>query len=192
MPLHGYTRMFENMLDHPNITIMLNTDFAEMRDEVRLSTELIYTGPVDEYFDYRYGKLPYRSLRFQHETLDQAQFQPVASVNYPGRSVPYTRVTEYKHLTGQEHAKTSVDLRVSASRGRPLLSGAAAGERRAVQAVQGPGRRRRQTSISSGGWPPTATTTWTRWWGRRWRSTPSWRRSIVTFTLPLLQRWPGR
>ena len=63
---------------------------------------MIYTGPIDEYFDYRFGKLPYRSLRFEHVTVDEAQAQPVAVVNYPNEHL-YTRVTEFKHLTGQEH-----------------------------------------------------------------------------------------
>ena len=67
--------------------------------------ELIYTGPVDEYFDYRFGKLPYRSLKFQHETMNVAGYQPVAVVNYPNEH-KYTRVTEFKYLTGQSHAKT--------------------------------------------------------------------------------------
>src|SRR5687767_8323853 len=91
MPLHGYTRMFENMLDHPNIKVMLNTDFEEVRNEVQYD-KLIYSGPIDEYFDFRFGKLPYRSLRFRHETVDQENFQPVAVVNYPSESVPHTRI----------------------------------------------------------------------------------------------------
>src|ERR671910_544420 len=82
MPLHGYTRMFENMLDHPNIKIMLNTDYREISREIDYD-ELIFTGPIDEYFDYRFGKLPYRSLQFRHETVDRENFQPVAVVNYP-------------------------------------------------------------------------------------------------------------
>ncbi|WP_207478685.1 UDP-galactopyranose mutase [Arenibaculum pallidiluteum] len=118
MPLHGYTRMFENMLDHPNIKIMLNTDFREVRNEVAYD-KLIFTGPVDEYFDYRYGQLPYRSLRFRHETVDQEQFQPVAVVNYPSEDVPYTRITEYKHLTGQRHARTSVTYEYPSAEGDP-------------------------------------------------------------------------
>ena len=106
MPLRGYTRMFENMLDHPNITILLDTDY---RDVMRTAgwSEIIYTGAVDEFFDFRYGKLPYRSLRFKHETLNTRQLQPVAVVNYPDER-PYTRVTEFKHLSGQEHSKTSI------------------------------------------------------------------------------------
>jgi len=106
MPLQGYTRMFENMLDHPNIYIMLNTDFAEVKDYFDYR-KIIYTGPVDEYFDYCYGKLPYRSLRFEHSTVDTPTFQKVAVVNYPVTE-KFTRITEYKHLTGQEHSKTSI------------------------------------------------------------------------------------
>lgn len=106
MPLHGYTRMFENILSHPNIHILLNTDFKDIEGIIPYK-ELIYTGPVDEYFDYCYGKLPYRSLRFEHRTVDTARFQPVAVVNYPNDQ-EYTRITEYKHLTGQTHEKTSI------------------------------------------------------------------------------------
>ncbi len=106
MPKHGFTRMFANMLDHPNIRLMLNTDYREVK-EVIPHRELIFTGPVDEFFDFRFGKLPYRCLEFRHETLNQGQFQPVAVVNYPN-DYAFTRVTEFKHLTGQEHPKTSI------------------------------------------------------------------------------------
>ena len=82
MPLHGYTRMFERMLDHPNIKVMTQTSYEEMRDVIP-HRRVIYTGPVDEFFDFRYGKLPYRSLEFRHVTLDQEWAQPVAVVNYP-------------------------------------------------------------------------------------------------------------
>jgi UDP-galactopyranose mutase len=118
MPLHGYTRMFENMLDHPNIKVMLNTDFEEVRNEVQYD-KLIYSGPIDEYFDFRFGKLPYRSLQFRHETVDRENFQPVAVVNYPSEAVPYTRVTEYKHLTGQVNPRTSLTYEYPASDGDP-------------------------------------------------------------------------
>lgn len=106
MPLHGYTRMFEKMLTHPNIHIMLNTDYKAIKDIIPFK-KMIFTGPVDEYFDYCYGKLPYRSLQFVHKTYDTSEFQPVAVVNYPNEH-EYTRITEYKHLTGQTHEKTSV------------------------------------------------------------------------------------
>jgi UDP-galactopyranose mutase len=117
MPLHGYTRMFENMLDHPKIKIMLNTDFADIQDVIPFRS-LIYTGPVDEYFGFRYGKLPYRSLRFKHETINAPAHQPVAVVNYPNE-YPYTRVTEFKYLTGQEHHKTSIVYEYPMAEGDP-------------------------------------------------------------------------
>src|SRR4051795_9870836 len=106
MPRQGFTRMFANMLDHPNIKIMLNTDYREIKDIIPYR-EMIYTGPIDEYWDYRFGKLPYRCLEFKHETINQPLYQPVAVVNYPN-DYAFTRVTEFKHLTGQEHAKTSL------------------------------------------------------------------------------------
>jgi UDP-galactopyranose mutase len=117
MPLHGYTRMFEKMLDHPNIRIMLNTSYNDIKDEVRFR-ELIFTGPVDEYFDYCYGQLPYRSLRFEHQTMDRAQYQPAPVVNFPNEH-PYTRITEFKYLTGQEHSKTSIVFEYPRSEGDP-------------------------------------------------------------------------
>jgi UDP-galactopyranose mutase len=117
MPLHGYTRMFEKILSHPNIKIMLNTDYREIV-EVIPYREMIYTGPVDLFFDYRYGKLPYRSLEFKHETLNKPLHQPVAVVNYPNQQL-YTRVTEFKYLTGQEHPKTSVVYEYPRAEGDP-------------------------------------------------------------------------
>ncbi len=106
MPLLGYTRMFERMLAHPNIKIMLQTDYRELEGLVPYK-EMIYTGPVDEFFDYTYGKLPYRSLEFKHETHNSPVFQPAPVVNYPNEQL-YTRITEFKYLTGQEHPKTSI------------------------------------------------------------------------------------
>jgi UDP-galactopyranose mutase len=117
MPLHGYTRMFENMLDHPNIKIMLNADYHEIADEISYK-EMIYTGPVDEYFDYCYGKLPYRSLQFKHETHDQAVFQTAPVVNFPNEQM-YTRITEFKYLTGQDHAKTAIVYEYPRAEGDP-------------------------------------------------------------------------
>jgi UDP-galactopyranose mutase len=117
MPLHGYTRMFEKMLSHPNIRIMLNTDYSDIKDEVNFR-HLIFTGPVDEYFDYCYGQLPYRSLHFEHQTHDCPQYQPAAVVNYPNEH-SYTRVTEFKYLTGQKHSKTSIVFEYPRSEGDP-------------------------------------------------------------------------
>lgn len=117
MPLHGFTRMFENMLAHPNIKIMLNTDYREIQKVIPYK-EMIYTGPVDEYFDYKFGKLPYRSLEFKHQTHDQATFQPAPVVNYPNEHL-YTRITEFKYLTGQEHPKTSIVYEYPRAEGDP-------------------------------------------------------------------------
>ena len=117
MPLHGYTRMFERMLDHPNIKVLLNCDYREVEKDIPFR-EMIYTGPVDTYFDYRYGKLPYRSLEFKHETHDQAVFQSAPVVNYPNEQ-PYTRVTEFKYLTGQEHNRTSIVYEFPKAEGDP-------------------------------------------------------------------------
>ncbi len=117
MPLHGYTRMFERMLANPGISIMLNTEYEDIREEVSFR-ELIFTGPIDEYFEYCYGKLPYRSLRFEHQTHDTRTFQCAAVINYPNEHA-YTRVTEFKYLTGQEHAKTSIVYEYPTSEGDP-------------------------------------------------------------------------
>lgn len=117
MPLHGYTRMFEAMLNHPNIKIMLNTDYREIL-EIIPHKEMIYTGPIDGFFDYCYGKLPYRSLDFKHETLNEPVHQPQAVINYPNEHL-YTRVTEFKYLTGQEHPKTSIVYEYPKAEGDP-------------------------------------------------------------------------
>jgi UDP-galactopyranose mutase len=117
MPLHGYTRMFERMLAHPNIKVMLNTDYREIVDEIPFA-EMIYTGPIDAYFDHVHGKLPYRSLEFRHETVAEARVQLVGTVNYPNEHA-YTRITEFKHLTGQEHARTSIVYEYPRAEGDP-------------------------------------------------------------------------
>ena len=106
MPLHGYTRMFQNMLSHPNITLRLGADYRELLGLVPYK-ELIYSGPIDEFFDYRFGKLPYLSLDFRFETYDKPVHLPAAVVNYPNDTA-YDRVTEFKYLTGQLHPKTTV------------------------------------------------------------------------------------
>lgn len=117
MPLHGYTKMFEQMLSHPNINIMLNTDYKDIIKETTFR-KLIFTGPVDEYFDYRFGKLPYRSIEFKFETYDQERFQETGTVNYPN-DYAFTRITEFKYLTGQKHHKTSVVYEYPKAEGDP-------------------------------------------------------------------------
>ncbi len=98
MPLEGYTRMFEKMLDHPNIEVRLGVDARPILKEARVP--VIYTGQVDELFDFRFGPLPYRTLDFRFETLSQDCFQTHATVNYTVDE-DFTRITEFKHLTGQ-------------------------------------------------------------------------------------------
>jgi len=117
MPLRGFTRMFERMLAHPKINILLNTDYRDIEGTIAYD-EVVFTGPVDEYFDYQFGKLPYRSLAFRHETINAAAVQPVAVINYPN-DYEYTRVTEFKHLTGQEHPKTSIVYEYPQAEGDP-------------------------------------------------------------------------
>lgn len=117
MPAQGYTRMFENMLDHDNIQIMLQADYRDVAEQVNYSN-LIFTGPIDEYFDHRFGKLPYRGLEFKHETHHKPVFQSAPVVNYPNEYA-YTRVTEFKYLTGQEHPLTSIVYEYPKSDGDP-------------------------------------------------------------------------
>lgn len=117
MPRHGYTKMFEKMLDHPNIKIMVNTDYQEIQDFVPYR-ELIWTGPIDEFFDRQFGALPYRSLDFRFETHDTEQFQQVGTINYPNE-YEFTRITEFKHLTGQQHPKTTVVYEYPTAEGDP-------------------------------------------------------------------------
>ncbi len=117
MPQHGYTRMFECMLTHPNINIMLNTDYKKVIDQIPYK-QLIYTGPVDEYFNYCYGKLPYRSLEFVFETHEKDIHQQVGTVNYPNENL-YTRTTEFKYLTGQKHHKTTIVYEYPKATGDP-------------------------------------------------------------------------
>jgi UDP-galactopyranose mutase len=99
MPDEGYSALFSRMLDHPNIHVSTNTSYGDIRVEQE-SAKVIFTGPVDEFFDYAYGALPYRSLRFQLASLPSPEAQPVGTVNYPN-DFAYTRITEFKHLTGQ-------------------------------------------------------------------------------------------
>jgi UDP-galactopyranose mutase len=107
MPADGYTAMFERILDHPRIEVRTGVDFHSIRDELDFG-QLVYTGPVDAYFDRRFGPLPYRSLRFEFETLPMERYLPTGTVNFPDESVPYTRISEFKHLTGQVHPATTI------------------------------------------------------------------------------------
>ena len=117
MPLKGFTHMFERMLDDPRISIQLSTDYREILEEYP-EAKVVYTGPIDEFFDYCYGPLPYRSLRFKHETHATERYQPAPVVNYPNEHA-YTRVTEFKYLTGQKHEKTSIVYEYPTDKGAP-------------------------------------------------------------------------
>ena len=117
MPAAGYTRMFQKMLDHPGISVMLNTDYRDIVASIP-HKRLIYTGPIDEYFDCRFGKLPYRSLRFEHETLDIEWALPTGTTNYP-QTEDFTRISEYKHMTGQSHPRTAITREYPAAEGDP-------------------------------------------------------------------------
>jgi UDP-galactopyranose mutase len=117
MPLHGYTSMFRNMLSHPNIKIMLNTDYKEVVDIIPYQ-RMIYTGPIDSYFNYCYGRLPYRSIEFKFDTFEKEFYQATGTINFPNEH-PYTRITEFKYLTGQIHQKTSIVYEYPTAEGDP-------------------------------------------------------------------------
>jgi UDP-galactopyranose mutase len=121
VPADGYTAMFERMLDHPGIEVRVGTDHAEVRDEVAAET-LVWTGPIDAYFGHRFGALPYRSLRFELETRPTpggGLAQPVAQVNHPNARVPFTRVTEFRHITGQVADTTTLAYEYPEAEGEP-------------------------------------------------------------------------
>lgn len=118
MPLHGYTEMFERMLDHPNIAVRTGVAYEQIvaSCDTRIT---VFTGPIDEYYGHRFGRLPYRSLRFEHEHLaGTTQYQSVGTVNFPNDH-DYTRITEFKHLTGQTHAGTSIVREIPSAEGDP-------------------------------------------------------------------------
>ena len=121
MPADGYTAMFERMLDHPNIEVRLGVDFHEDDHGIEYD-HLVYTGPVDRYFDYRFGPLPYRSLEFElvnEPTPDGSLVQPAASINFPTEEVPYTRTTEFRHMTGQTHTSSTIAYEYPRAEGDP-------------------------------------------------------------------------
>jgi UDP-galactopyranose mutase len=121
MPRDGYTAMFERILDHPRIERMLGTDYFDVRDDLRCR-HIVFTGPVDLYFDRCFGALPYRSLDFElrtEPTPDGGLVQPVGTVNEPSADVPYTRTTEFRHLTGQRLPASTVIVEYPRDDGDP-------------------------------------------------------------------------
>lgn len=117
MPKEGYTRMFERMLANPLIEVRLDTDFFDVQSSLSYK-DIIYTGPIDSYFSYKLGKLPYRSLEFDFKTLNTEIYQSTGTINFPNDH-DYTRVTEFKHLTGQEHTQTTVCYEYPKAEGDP-------------------------------------------------------------------------
>lgn len=119
MPLHGYTVMFENLLNHPNIQVQLSTEFKEVLSQDNQFDHIVYTGPIDAFYDFRFGHLPYRSLRFEHQHLENTeQYQSFGTINYPN-DFEFTRITEFKHLTGQQHPATSIVREYPTAEGDP-------------------------------------------------------------------------
>lgn len=121
LPLGGYTQLFENLLDHENIEVVLNTDFFDVKDEYQGYEKLFYTGPIDRFFEFRKDleKLEYRSINFVIEHLDQEYFQENSVVNYPGKEVDFTRIVEYKHFGNQKSDKTSIVKEFTVDDGEP-------------------------------------------------------------------------
>ncbi len=141
MPKEGYTALFRRMLGHPNIKLLLQTDWKEVEGEVRFD-RLVFTGPIDEFFGYLHGALPYRSLSFRMEFHPKPWAQEVGTVNYPNEH-PYTRVTEFKHLTGQDYLPHSTLCyeypEAYEPGGTSPTTGAQGGERGALPEVPGGG-----------------------------------------------------
>ena len=98
--------MFNNMIANKNINLLLKTDYKDILNTIKFN-KIIYTGPIDEYYDYTFGNLPYRSLNFQYETKEMEYFQELTQVNYPNDN-DFTRITEFKHITGQKHHNTTI------------------------------------------------------------------------------------
>ncbi len=118
MPEAGFTPMFQRLLDHPKIRFETGVDFLEKRNQYspRLT---VYTGPIDAYFNHCHGPLPYRSLQFAHEHIPNCErYQSAAVVNYPNEQA-FTRITEFKYLTGQRHSGTAIVREYSQETGEP-------------------------------------------------------------------------
>ena len=119
MPRHGFTAMFGRMLRHRRIRVLLDCPFREVRGLIQPRKGTVYTGPIDEYFDCQFGKLPYRSLRFDFVPYRAEFVQPCVQINYPN-DFSYTRSVEIKHVTGQAHPETVVSYETPAATGEPF------------------------------------------------------------------------
>ncbi len=118
IPEHGFAHLFSGLLAHPNITVELNTDYFDVRNEFGRGVLIFYTGPIDRFFEYRFGRLEHRSLRFEFSTLEQEYFQPTTVINYPN-DYEFTRIHEPKHATGQKSERTTIISEYSAGDGEP-------------------------------------------------------------------------
>jgi len=122
LPLGGYTQFFENLLDHPNIEVRLNTDYFEVKNTIGGFEQIFYTGPIDRFFSFKHSveqKLEYRSINFVSETVDKEFFQENSVVNYPGMEVDFTRIVEYKHFGNQKSEKTTIVREYTTDEGEP-------------------------------------------------------------------------
>jgi UDP-galactopyranose mutase len=119
MPKYGYTKMFEKILNHKNIEVILNKDYKSIIDTLKFD-KMIYTGPIDYFFNYKFGKLPYRSIRFEFKNYPVEFMQQSAVYNYVEESIPFTRVSEYKHLTAQKSEHTTISYEFSEKKGEPF------------------------------------------------------------------------
>ena len=117
-PAHGFTQLFEKMIQHPNIKIMLQTNYHEIKNYLKPKIATVYSGPVDEYFDYQFGRLPWRSLEFDFQVKQVEYFQPCVQINYPN-DFTYTRTVEIKHVTGQKHHHTVISYEFPKGTGEP-------------------------------------------------------------------------
>ena len=172
IPIGGYTRMFENMLDHERIDVRAERRLlrARRRPGNARPADVVYTGKIDEYFDYRFGELEYRSLRFENEVLE-GDFQGAAIINYTEAGVPYTRITEHKHFEFQTSAKTVITREYPAPCDRnagAVLSDSRRGQHGPVTSAIGP-RPSVPACCWADGWRRTSITTCTRSWPRPWR-----------------------
>jgi len=115
MPKEGYVKMFEKMLQNENIEVQLNTDYKKLKNKIKYNF-LFYTSPIDEFFNYKYGRLDYRCLKLDFQTFNQESYQPSAVVNYPN-NYDFTRIIEFKKLTQQNHRKTTIGIEYPGNEG---------------------------------------------------------------------------
>jgi UDP-galactopyranose mutase len=118
MPKQGYTRLFENMLEHPLISVEVDKYYFDVRETIQPKIALVYSGPVDAYFNYRFGMLGWRSLAFEWVEMEQEYAQTCVSINYPS-DYEYTRSVEIKHVTGQKHPRTVLSFEYPRDEGEP-------------------------------------------------------------------------